>query len=384
MKILFIAYYFEPFSGVGAKRVSYWAKHLKRVDSNILKCDVVTAISQVNKFDTIDNVFYVENTNQGLLRKFIKYDKGASWLYDLKKFVKINIKQNDYDVVVFAGDPFLHFFLINDFKKLGIKTILDFRDPFANNPRGIVKNTLVKKVKHFILRKIENYFLSQADCIITVNQYCVELFENYKKYIHKIQVIDNGYDEQLFKNIVIQQYNKELEEKVIKLTYAGKLYKDRNPLIFFQCLENFDDIEFYHIGEQSEYIKKDSKQIQSLGFMSYEQTLQTMKTMDVCTIFTSGYSFESTTKIFDYMALGKTILIVTDGKIKTGQIHNITKNYPYVYWSKNNQKAIEIALIEIKNNYLNISAMKFDSYSYSREYGLKKLLKIMESSVIIQ
>ncbi|MDO9181461.1 MAG: glycosyltransferase, partial [Bacteriovorax sp.] len=198
MKILFVAYYFEPYEGVGAKRISYWAKNLKRIDNSITKCDVITAIKQKNKFSTIDNVFYVENTNQGLLGKLIKFDIGASWYYNLKHFVKKNIKQNDYDFVVLTGDPFLHFFIIDDFKKLGIKTILDFRDPFANNPRGIKKDTLVKKIKHFILKKIEEYFLVKSDFIIAVNQYCVELFENYKKYKYKIKVIDNGYDEQLF------------------------------------------------------------------------------------------------------------------------------------------------------------------------------------------
>lgn len=376
MKVLFIAYYFEPFSGVGAKRISYWANHLKRVDSTIAKCDVITAIPQNEKFGTIDNVFYVENTNQGLLRKFIRFDKGASWLYDLRKFVKNNVHQNDYDFVVLTGDPFLHFFIINDFKKLKIKTIIDFRDPFANNPRGIVKDTLVKKVKHFILRTIENYFLSRADYIIAVNQYCVKLFENYKKYVYKIKVIDNGYDEQLFQNIEKKEYVKNSEDNIIKFTYAGKLYADRNPQIFFKCLKNFDDIEFYHIGEQSEYIKEDLKQIYSLGFMPYEQTLETMKRFDVCMLFTSGHSFESTTKIFDYIALNKIILVVTDGEIKTGQIHNITKDYPYVYWAKNNLHEIEEVLIKIKNKCLDMSEIKFDTYSYSREYGLKQLTRL--------
>lgn len=376
MKILFIAYYFEPFSGVGAKRISYWAKHLKRVDNTISKCDVITAIPQTEKFYTIDSVFYVENTNQGLLRQFIKFDKGASWLYDLKKFVKNNIKQNDYDFVVLTGDPFLHFFIINDFKKLGIKTIIDFRDPFVNNPRGIMKDTLVKKAKHFILRNIENYFLSKSDYIITVNQYCVELFENYKKYLHKIKVIDNGYDEQIFKNIEKKEYIKNLANNVIKFTYAGKLYADRNPQIFFKCLEKFNDIEFYHIGEQSEYIKENSKQIFSLGFMTYEQTLEIMASFDVCMIFTSGYSFESTTKIFDYLALNKIILIITDGEIKTGQINNITKDYPYVYWAKNSIDEIEEVLVKIKNEYFNMNEIKFDSYPYSREYGLRQLIRL--------
>lgn len=379
MRILFIAYYFEPFSGVGAKRISYWAKNLKRVDSNISKCDVITAIPQNDKFDTIDNLFYVENTNQGLLRKFIKFDRGASWLYDLRKFVKNNIRQNEYDFVVLTGDPFLHFSIITDFKKLGIKTIIDFRDPFANNPRGILKNTLVKKTKHFILKKIENYFLSNADCILTVNQYCVELFENYKKYLHKIKVIDNGYDEQLFQNIEKKEYIKNSDDSVIKFTYAGKLYADRNPQIFFKCLEKFDNIEFYHIGEQSEYIQDQSNQIRSLGFMSYEQALETIKGFNVCMLFTSGYSFESTTKIFDYIALNKIILIITDGEIKTGQIHSITKDYPYIYWAKNNLNEIEKVLIKIKTEYLNICQIKFDSYTYSREYGLKKLINFLKT-----
>jgi len=374
MKILFIAYYFEPYSGVGAKRISYWAKHLRRIEGNVTKCDVITAVPQNQKFDNIDNVFYLANTNQGLLRKFIKFDKGASWIFDLKKYVKRNIQKNGYDFVVLTGDPFLHFFIVDDFKKLGIKTIIDFRDPFANNPRGIAKNTLIKKAKHFVLRKIENYFLSKANYIISVNQYCVELFENYTKYLHKIKIIDNGYNEQIFKNINVQSHCKS-EKNIIKLSYAGKLYKDRNPQVFLKCLRSFSDINFYHIGEQSEYIESDTKQIKSLGFMSYENTLQLLTTFDVCMIFTSGYSFESTTKIFDYIALNKIIFIVTDGEVKTGQIYQITKGYPAVYWANNNSNDIERVLKNIEKD-INKDIF-FNSYKYSREYGLKQLVEIL-------
>lgn len=166
----------------------------------------------------------------------------------------------------------------------------------------------------------------------------------------------------------------------MKLTYAGKLYADRNPQIFFQCLDNFDDIEFYHIGEKSEYLKEESKQIHYLGFMSYEQTLETIRKFDVCMLFTSGYSFESTTKIFDYIALNKIIFIVTDGVIKTGQLYNITKEYPYVFWAKNNQKEIKEMLIKIKKDHLSMNKINFDSYTYSREYGLKKLIRLFHDN----
>jgi glycosyltransferase involved in cell wall biosynthesis len=380
MKVLFIAYYFEPFSGVGAKRVSYWAKNLKRIDNDIIKCDVITATPQSSEYDNIDNVFFVENTNQGLLSKLIKYDKGASWLYDLQKFVKTNIKQNGYDFVILTGGPFWHFFLINDLQKLGIKTILDFRDPFANNPRGIRKKTLAKIIKHFILKKVENYFLSNSNVAISVNQYCLELFENYKKYEYKLKIIDNGYDEQLFINILKQENNVRLSNNTINFAYAGKLYRDRNPQVFFQCLEKYSFFNFFYIGEKSEYIKKDNQKIYSLGLMTYEKTIEKLSAMDVCMIFTSGHSFESTTKIFDYMALKKFIFIITDGEVRTGQIHHITKDYPRIYWSKNSSKDIEEALIQIQNDLVESKEIEFDSSSYSREYGLKKLIQLIRSS----
>lgn len=101
-----------------------------------------------------------------------------------------------------------------------------------------------------------------------------------------------------------------------------------------------------------------------------------MVSFDVCTIFTSGHLFESTTKIFDYIALNKIILVITDGEIKTGQIHNITKDYPYVYWAKNDLNEIEEILIKIKNEYSNMSEIKFDGYPLSREYGLKQLIRL--------
>ena len=98
--------------------------------------------------------------------------------------------------------------------------------------------------------------------------------------------------------------------------------------------------------------------------------------MEIAIIFTSGYTFESTTKIFDYIALDRIILIVTDGEIKTGAIHDISKKYPQIYWTKNNTIDIEITLQNIKNN---IRSIQYENkYLYSRGYGLSKLVNIMK------
>lgn len=375
MKVLFIAYYFDPFEGVGAKRISYWANNIKKLNSSIERCDVITAIDQKGTLENIniDNIYYVENTKKSLFGKIIKFDPGASWLNDLRLFLKEHLQRNNYDYVIITGNPFLHFFIINDFRKYNIKTIIDFRDPFATNPRGYKINNMIKKIKSKILRSMEKYFLNNADYIITVNKYCAELLENYEEYKNKIFIIDNGYDERIVNNIEREK----LRTSKIKLCYTGKLYEDRNPTVFLEIIKNNKDFNFYHVGVQSEYLlDSNENNIKQYGMKSYENTLSILNSMDIAIIFTSGFYFESTTKIFDYMVLNKTILIITDKELRSGQLHNITMNYPSIYWSKNTKSDILNTLNRIQEiDFTKI--FNFDSYSYSREYGLKNLLSLI-------
>ncbi len=377
MKVLFIAYYFEPYEGVGAKRISYWAKNVKRMNPSITQCDVITATKQNTKnvYEYIDNIHYVEASRYSLFGSVFKFDPGASWLKNLKKFTKENIKKNSYDYVVITGNPFLHFFIINEYKKLGVQTILDFRDPFATNPRGIKLDSPIKKFKNYILKRIEKYFIKNANYIITVNQYCVLLLQDHEKFKDKIHIIDNGYDEQLLRLVDAKKIEKRLP---LHICYAGKLYKDRNPLKFLDIIKQQDNFIFHHIGEESEYlIDINGEKVIKHGLKSYIETLNIIGQMEIAVIFTSGYTFESTTKIFDYIALDRIILIITDGGIKTGAIDDITKNYPQVYWAKNNVIDIEVTLQSIKNN---IQCIKYeDKYLFSREYGLSKLNEFLEN-----
>lgn len=381
MKILFIAYYFEPFDGVGAKRISYWAKNIKRISKKVEICDVITATEQnkqKNLFKGIDNIYFVKDNKKSLFKYIFKVDPGITWLKDLKYFLFENIKENHYDYVVITGNPFLQFFIINKLKKLGSKVILDFRDPFSTNPRGAKKDTIFKRIKHNILKKIESYFVKNAYKVITVNEYCAELIEGYKKYKNKFTIIDNGYEEEYFKGLVKKDKLKNFELiNKLNFAYAGKLYEDRNPSNFLKVIKSDSSLRFFHIGDKSEYMHKSFSNSISLGKKTYSETINILNSIDVCLIFTSGFKFESTTKIFDYMALNKIIFIITEQEVKTGQLHCITKEYPHIFWSKNIEENI-IAEIEKIKKY-NIST-KFEPYNFSREYGLKKLLMIFDNA----
>lgn len=57
---------------------------------------------------------------------------------------------------------------------------------------------------------------------------------------------------------------------------------------------------------------------------------------------------ESTTKVFDYIALSLPILILTSGELYQGTIHNVTKDYPNVFWCHNKEPEITASLLLIK------------------------------------
>lgn len=372
MNVLFIAYYFEPFSGVGAKRISYWAKNLKRLDPRIDKCDVITTIEQTNNtLSEVDHIYVVPKSTNSFFGKLIKFDTGAGWLKSLNHFFEKRADYQQYDYAVLTGNPFFHFFVIRKLRKLGIKTIIDFRDPLANNPRSVKADTLKRKIKSVLLKFVERHFIGSADITITVNNYCAELLAGFDKFKEKIQIIDNGFEEEYFFNLPEYKH----QNGPINLVYAGSLYADRSALSLIEAISINDDFIFNHIGNVNSGIKHIDNVI-SHGLKSYPDTIRLMNEFQVTLIFTSGYDFESTTKIFDYIALNKVILILTEGQVKTGALHDITKGYPNVYWANNTARAINVILAEIKSTPFNHSP--FEHMKYSREEGLKQLINLMK------
>ena len=183
MKAALVAYFFEPYKGVGAIRPTYWAQHISELDPSI-SCDVVTA--QEDASDELNSgmvkVIKILPEKDSMLSK-IRIDAGVNWIKPLKKFFAEN--GDKYDAVIFTGGPFMHFFVAAGLK---CRVIFDFRDPFANNP-----NHNLNRFKRFIKRVCERRMLKIADVSVTVNEICRALMEDHEK--RRIEIIDNGYDE---------------------------------------------------------------------------------------------------------------------------------------------------------------------------------------------
>lgn len=347
MKILIISYFTPPLETVGVKRISYWYEELLK-EGNEVK--VLTGTKQDSK---LSNIIYLQNTASSLLSLFIK-DEGLTWKKKLKEYLQTE-DLSSYNTILFTGGPFLHFNIAKIIKrKTKARIIFDFRDPFYKNPR-FNSSKFIDLVK----LKIQNDFLKHADTIITVNKECAKNIE------HKnIKIIPNGYDERVQKSIKVSN-----NIKSKSLIAIGKIYNDIQPDNFLSAISELKEISFKYAGN----FDFNSSRVNNLGKLSYKKTLLEIQTSELCILFTGGKPFESTTKIYDYLGLNKKILIITNGILKSGTLEEITKDYPNVYWSKNNtndiRKNINIALTD--------KLTPFDPGLFSRRNQFQKLLNLI-------
>jgi glycosyltransferase involved in cell wall biosynthesis len=361
-KVLLISYYFDPFKGVGAKRMSYWAGAFFE-ENGPFECTVITATPQT---EPKPSIIYVEDKKSLWVDRFVQ---GISWVPDLKRF--FDSQAPSFDYVIISGGPFGHFWITRYLKrKFDCKIILDFRDPFSRNSRF---NTSFGK--EYVKVLFEKIFMAHTDHIITVNEYCRNLLLlNAADKV--VSVIENGYDEKVLDRIPTTKF----DDGLIHVVYAGSFYEDRNPTLFIQSLlhGNKDNRKFvlHHIGSPSDFLRpfRGSESICEHGEKNYAQTMEIMKKCSIGLIITGGEPMESTTKIYDYIGCNLDILVITNGAIQTGSINDITSRVKEkVFWLRNEEADIAHFLRSHKSVNQSIP----DRENFSRFHGYELLKEIL-------
>ncbi|HIP31257.1 MAG TPA: hypothetical protein EYG86_00700 [Crocinitomicaceae bacterium] len=350
MKGLLIAYSFSPDKNVGALRPTYWAEEINQFDG--MSLDVVTATPLDNSDKPYKRTVVANNSKS--FWSFLIKDEGLTWRKDLLKYFK-STPIEEYDFVLFTGGPFFHFSLGKYLKKKGLKVIFDFRDPYSYNPRHNDKG-LKKGIKIWF----ENKNLQQADLVITVNDACHEYIGNGLKLNR--QVIPNGFDERIIP--------KEKTDKLkYDLFYAGRFYWE--PTDFFDGIQA-SDYSLAHAGVPQNYphaFLQGNRFIQ-LGMLSQKEMYKELLLAEIGVVFTIDVPFESTTKLYDYLALNKKILVITQGEPHTGVIKRELENYPNYRWVMNDKEDILTAIKELKESPL----VEFNATIFSRKQSLKNLV----------
>ena len=342
------------------------------MSGNSISCDVITSSMPAQDYPGIGRVHHVANNRTSPLSFLIK-DQGMTWKNELKSLFESGKLLSSYEVIILSGGPFMHFSLVGYLKKrYNCRIILDFRDPFANNPR-FGDSKLKKGIKGYF----ELTFVKNADHVITVNKYCAKLLSGYGADPASFSIIDNGYDIDMVAQV-----------KKIELGIPDKIHFIL-PGSLFANIQNFlrvlrgppysEKFLFHHVGMTNSFLDefRGDSYIVEHGQQTHQKTLDLIHSADIGLIFTMGYDFESTLKIFDYIGLKKKFLIITGGAVRTGSLYDISKNYPGALWVSDREDQIRATLDVIDRDEIKFNFE--ETIRFSKQEGLKKLLYIISS-----
>ena len=81
--------------------------------------------------------------------------------------------------------------------------------------------------------------------------------------------------------------------------------------------------------------------ISSMSVLDLSELIKEMFDCDAGILRLGGEATTGTTKIFDYIACDLDIIIITDGKLKEGAVHDLTDGLEGIFWIKNNPDALQ-------------------------------------------
>lgn len=382
IRVLIVAYFTGPCRTVGVQRPNYWFEALARVSDGAIEVEIVSAndwgepradvhvVPDFNVASLLDN----DNNYPPWAADFVAWEKRDAkafntlsfyWRYALEKY--FDAAERHFDVVVISGNPFSCFdFATYAKRRWHARVILDYRDPFGNNPR--FKYTPEARQA---TRYAERGFNFQADVVSVVNDYCIDLVEEGTDA--EIVNIPNGFDERILGSVE----RAVLSSDRINLVHAGSFTHDRSPEFILGALDP-ERHRFHHVGNSAgvdaQLLEIDS--VVAHGMLPYIEALGIMGGADIGVVFLSEQNFETTTKLFDYLAMEIDILLCTNGEVGVGALADVLEGREGVFWCKNTR---EDALRFLAEYVPTIGRVRSRTDSFSRRHGTELLAdKIIE------
>lgn len=405
--ILIIVDHMLPYTSAfgNCQRMYYLANYLSDKGCNVsLISEKRGKINRnLNKLECRFNRYWVENKTFF----FQKYSKELSktlfndigekiafenyiWSLESRKQLYKIIKEKNIEVLIISGPPFSVFSLVNSVRKKNknIKIILDYRDPWNlwNNTWGIS-------------RKLEYRYISNCDKVIC---FCDEFKKDMEKFFPdkkntgKYDIIYNGYQEDVWKNLRprYKENDKMTFEFIGALDFCN--INLRNPYTLIDAFLEFSvdrDVELVFIGQPEITSKMQAISRKSRGKIKFfkpvpaQESLEKMIEGDILiTIsylnpWTDRYALGG--KLFDYLRSGRVIWGIGT---KGGALrHFIEKNGVGVFCESSEEdiKKMFIRLYDkwSKEKHIERKNSNKDWSVYSREYQNEKYYQIIKCLV---
>jgi len=350
-KVLVVAYLFPPSGGGGVMRTLKFIKYLPQLG---WRPDVITVKNPV--FDLIDRslldeipsdvhvyrtywfdhrLFSVPLRKIGINPSyvFIPHDMNIGWLpFAIKRGKKI-IEKKNIDIIYATYPPAVNVLIGSLLKVMtGKPLVLDFRDPWTQNPFVRYLSIFQKKVEEWM----EKACLRSAEHVITVTEHMRQnLIKKYPFISEKCVTITNGFDPEDFEDLKRwDQRNK------FTITYTGSLYGLRTPIFFLTALKKIveenneikNSIQVIFVGRYSEkcneLVRKLGleKVVNIFGFTSHKKSLEFMVNADVLLLIITGGKYIMTNKIFEYLYANRPILALVPEDGPAGKLIRSTNS----------------------------------------------------------
>ncbi len=413
-KGLLISYYYEPALSVGIFRPAYWFNNIEEISNSKVHLELVTAMRQMPEQK---NLHYVPDygtvtgiTTDASIKKEHEQIKSMvntvafSWTKSLESYFDAH-PELEYDFVILTGNPFMHFYFSEYAKKRwGAKVIQDYRDPMGKNPRFYSKDIEITKRNEQMRQGYEDRFCSEADIVVTVNEYCAKDMSVMSP--QPVEIIGNGYNDKVIDSIdtsklthIVEKFpqivfssksfnffsllgksKKRSQNNYIKrLCYAGSFAHDRKPENLIQSVRDVLGYELHHFGTPYPILAKSgNKRLVSHAKKPYDEVIASMVCMDIGVVYCS-HDFESTTKIYDYIACDMVILVITSEENQ--RPYNLSRELEgleYVYWIVNNEEKITEFLV---NTVFPEKIKRPQREKFSRREGVKKLINLINKDM---
>ena len=351
-KVLIITYYWPPAGGSGVQRWLKFSKYLRGFDIEpviytidnpsypildksseseipkdleILKQAIFEPNSMLSFFgrnNKKESAGFL-NPNPTFLGKIVQYIRANYFIPDARKFwiqPSVNflsnyLENNHIDAIITTGPPHsMHLIGLELKKKLGIKWISDFRDPWTEIDY-FQQLPLTKKAtkKH---QDLEQEVLRKSDMVVVVGETMKEKFLQHTK---RIEVLTNGFD--TIENLSTQK----LDEK-FSITHVGLMNSDRNPTILWKVLNeisntnpNFkNDLRIKLIGKIDDAVIQDLKvfdhnTIETIPYLDHKDVSKYQASSQVLLLSINEVPSAKgiiTGKIFEYLQAKRPILAI--------------------------------------------------------------------------
>ncbi|MBD3581520.1 glycosyltransferase family 4 protein [Flavobacterium selenitireducens] len=310
-------------------------------------------------------------------------DARIFWVRPSVHFLERYIQEHAIDTIITTGPPHsLHLIGIKLQKRLNVKWVADFRDPWTTI--GYQKDLKLSRYSEFKHKRMERRVLKAADQIIVTSQTTKADFS--KITTKPIEIITNGFDQ--------EKVLAETLDSKFSLAHIGSLLSERNPLFLWQTLSEIvnevsgfaDHLEIKLIGTLSPEVLESIRLYQledfmnNLGYVPHDEAIAQQRSSQVLLLIEINSLHTRSIipgKLFEYMVSGRPIVAIGPNGSDFAEIIENTSTGIFIdYAGKDLLKRTILALYE---SYLdgNLTVEPVELEQYSRRNLTQKLAGLL-------